>query len=559
MTDVEGSVELTIDELAAGGDGVGRDASGRVTFVAYTAPGDRIRARVTEKRKQFARAELVEVLEPSAARATAACQLFVERRCGGCQWQHVSIEGQRAAKQRIVESALRDFVGQGLEVLPILTPVPDLHWRRRARLHWQRRDHLSHAVLGLFAPRSKTLEPVAACPQLVPALDQLLPILQDRLSPGLFQEGEVDVVAGHSGSVHLAVRGPCDRSAASELVGQANIAGVVLPDEVLGEPDIELEPSVRARAEQFAQASDQGNQALCRVVADACQARSDMRVLELFAGAGNLTRVLARQGAQVEAVERLDGLLAGAEAHYAGFDLRPVLSSPEEIADWAAFCRSANRRYPAAVHVDTGMRRLGVPAGDFKQMAVGAGPLDDFELAVIMSHLACADTPKNTKNAEQRKLFEELRALVPNAPASLANSGGTFLGDDYLFDLVRPGISLYGGRAFEGGPNPMQPVVRLSARILQVQEADIGDTVGYGASHTVTRKSRIATIACGYADGFLRALGGDASRPGPVGFIAEHEVRIVGRVSMDLITLDVTDVPSHLAAGATGSKSSTTV
>ena len=184
---------------------------------------------------------------------------------------------------------------------------------------------------------------------------------------------------------------------------------------------------------------------------------------------------------------------------------------------------------------------------DFNELTTGAGPLDDFELAVIMSHLACADTPKNQKNAEQRKLFAQLRAMVPEAKASLANSGGMFLGDDYLFDLVRPGISLYGGRAFEGGRNPMQPVVRLSARILQVQEADVGDTVGYGASHTVTRKSRIATIACGYADGFLRALGGDAARPGPVGFIGEHEVRIVGRVSMDLITLDVTDVPSDLA------------
>ena len=243
----------------------------------------------------------------------------------------------------------------------------------------------------------------------------------------------------------------------------------------------------------------------------------------------------------------LDGLLTGAEVHYAGFDLRPVLSSLEEIVDWAAFCRRANRRYPAAVHVDTGMRRLGVPANDFTQLASNAGPLGDFELAVIMSHLACADTPANRKNAEQRALFEQLRAMVPDAKASLANSGGTFLGDDYLFDLVRPGISLYGGRAFEGAPNPMQPVVRLSARILQVQEADVGDTVGYGASHTVTRKSRIATIACGYADGFLRALGGDASRPGPVGFIADHEVRIVGRVSMDLITLDVTDVPNELA------------
>ena len=243
----------------------------------------------------------------------------------------------------------------------------------------------------------------------------------------------------------------------------------------------------------------------------------------------------------------LDGLLTGAENHYVGFNLRPVLSSIEEIVDWSAFCRSSNRRYPAAIHVDTGMHRLGVPAGEFRSLAAGAGPLDDFDVAVVMSHLACADVPGSAMNAAQRTLFDELRGLLPDAAASLANSGGTFLGPDYLYDLVRPGIALYGGRAFEGGPNPMQPVVKLKARILQVQETDVGDTVGYGARHTVTQPTRIATVACGYADGFLRALGGDQSRPGPVGFIGDHEVRIVGRVSMDLITLDVSNVPQDLA------------
>lgn len=243
----------------------------------------------------------------------------------------------------------------------------------------------------------------------------------------------------------------------------------------------------------------------------------------------------------------LDGLLQGAEQHYTGFNLRPVLSSISEVADWARFCRAANRRHPAAVQVDTGMHRLGIPPREFRELATGSGPLDDFDVAVVMSHLACADTPANPMNEAQRTLFEDMRALLPTAPASLANSGGTFLGPDYHYDLVRPGIALYGGRAFEGATNPMQPVVKLSARILQVQEADVGDTVGYGAGHNVTRPSRIATIACGYADGFLRALGEDAHRPGPVGLIDDYEVRIIGRVSMDLITLDVTDVPPELA------------
>ena len=243
----------------------------------------------------------------------------------------------------------------------------------------------------------------------------------------------------------------------------------------------------------------------------------------------------------------LDGLLPGAEEYYAGFNLRPVLSSSPEVADWSAYCRAAHRRFPAALHVDTGMHRLGIPPGEFADLLRAGEDSLDFEVALVMSHLACADTPSDPMNVSQKTVFDDMRKLVPGARASLANSGGTFLGPEYQYDLVRPGIALYGGRAFEGAPNPMQAVVTLSARILQIRETEAGDTVGYGASHTVSSPSRIATIACGYADGFLRALGGDASRPGPVGFIGDHEVRIVGRVSMDLITLDVTNVPVELA------------
>jgi alanine racemase len=139
-----------------------------------------------------------------------------------------------------------------------------------------------------------------------------------------------------------------------------------------------------------------------------------------------------------------------------------------------------------------------------------------------------------------------LRAKLPPAPASLSNSGGTFLGPSYHFDVVRPGIALYGGRAHEGKPNPMRTVVRLAARILQVHEVAPGETVGYGAIYKVQRPSRIATIACGYADGFLRALSVATGKAGPVGYIGDYPVPIVGRVSMDNITVDVTDVPEEL-------------
>jgi alanine racemase len=244
----------------------------------------------------------------------------------------------------------------------------------------------------------------------------------------------------------------------------------------------------------------------------------------------------------------LDGLLPGAAAHYAGFDLRPCLSSLAEVREWAAWCDAVGRRLPAALHLDTGMSRLGLSAAELDTVA---GPerelLGRFDLTLVMSHLACADLPAHPMNAEQLARFEAARRALPAAPASLANSGGVFLGPAYHFDLVRPGIALYGGRAFEGEANPMQWVVRLQARILQVRSVPSGAAIGYGASFRMPRDGRIATLACGYADGFLRALSGPTGRPGPVGFLGDHPVPVVGRVSMDLITVDVTDVPERLA------------
>ena len=247
----------------------------------------------------------------------------------------------------------------------------------------------------------------------------------------------------------------------------------------------------------------------------------------------------------------LDGLLAGAEEHYAGFDLRPVLSSLPEINDWAAFCTRQGRRRPAAIHVDTGMNRLGLPLAEFTALNNPDTPLQAFEVALVMSHLYNADDSTSPDNRKQLSVFQQALNALPDLGstprASLANSGGTFLGPDFHFDLVRPGIALYGGRAIENEPNPMQPVVRLNARILQVRTVAPGDIVGYGATFEATAPTRIATIACGYADGFLRALSGDREMLGPVGYIGEHPVRIVGRVSMDLITIDVSNVPEHLA------------
>jgi alanine racemase len=247
------------------------------------------------------------------------------------------------------------------------------------------------------------------------------------------------------------------------------------------------------------------------------------------------------------AIYILDGLLPGAEPHYAGFDLRPVLSSEPEIRDWASYCMRVGRHLPAAVQLDTGMNRLGLRPDELQRVVAEPSLLASFKMTLVMSHLACADEPANPMNEAQRVLFDRLRAKLPPAPASLSNSAGTFLGPAFHYDLVRPGIATYGGRAFEGATNPMLPVVSLSARILQLRDVSPGEKVGYGATFMVARPSRMATIACGYADGFLRALSGPSGHPGPVGYIGPHPVPVVGRVSMDLITVDVTDVPPALA------------
>lgn len=282
-------------------------------------------------------------------------------------------------------------------------------------------------------------------------------------------------------------------------------------------------------------------------IAEVAQALADEGCQTFFVATLSEARIVrtAHPGAVIYV---LDGLLPGAAAYYAGFDLRPCLSSLDEIREWAAWCDATGRRLRAALHVDTGMHRLGLSRDDVDHVASAERAVfDHFDVSLVMSHLACADTPGHPMNAEQLERFQAARRNLPPAPASLANSGGVFLGPDFHFDLVRPGISLYGGRAFDGATNPMQWVVRLQARILQVRDVQAGDPIGYGATYVAPRAARVATVACGYADGFLRALSSPTGRAGPVGYVGEHPVPVVGRVSMDLITVDVTDVPEREA------------
>ena len=245
------------------------------------------------------------------------------------------------------------------------------------------------------------------------------------------------------------------------------------------------------------------------------------------------------------------GLLKGTEPVYRALGLRPVLNSAAEIEEWAAFCSAARAKLPAAIHIDSGMNRLGLSADEVNSLASAKSLLSAFELTLLMSHLACADEPDHPKNETQRKTFDALRAKLPRAPASLANSAGILLGRAYHYDLVRPGIALYGGKASRTGANPFAPVVELAGRILQVRNVPAGETVGYGATRALKRPSRIATLAVGYADGFFRSLSVADGKQGLQVYLGPHPAPLLGRVSMDLITVDVTDVPEkHARRGA---------
>jgi alanine racemase len=254
-----------------------------------------------------------------------------------------------------------------------------------------------------------------------------------------------------------------------------------------------------------------------------------------------LGEAIALRGALPEAAEIyvLNGLAAGPAAEFQAQRVVPVLNSLGEVADWQAAARQAERRLAAALHIDTGMSRLGLPASELDALAAEPGRLEGIELGHIMSHLACADQPKHPLNAAQLAEFRAARARLPaalsTAPASLANSSGIFLGADYHFDLGRPGVALYGVNPTPGRPNPMGQVVRLQGKILQVREIDAPRTVGYGATHRAAGPTRVATVAVGYADGYLRSLSNRGSA-----WLGNQRVPVVGRVSMDLITLDVT-------------------
>ena len=234
----------------------------------------------------------------------------------------------------------------------------------------------------------------------------------------------------------------------------------------------------------------------------------------------------------------LDGLLPGLVNDYAEAGIVPVLNDAGQVEAWTAYCAANEVSPPVVVHVDTGMNRLGLSIAEAETLADESDALRAFSDALVMSHLVVSEEPAHPINAAQLAAYERIRARFPKAKSSLANSSGIFLGPAYHFDLARPGYALYGGNPTPGQPNPMRPAVQLLARVIAVREVDKAGTVGYGATARIGAGGRIATIAVGYADGYLRSL----SNRGEA-WIGPHRVPIIGRVSMDLVTLDVSSMP----------------
>lgn len=235
-----------------------------------------------------------------------------------------------------------------------------------------------------------------------------------------------------------------------------------------------------------------------------------------------------------------NGCIKGQENDFKNNGLIPIHNSLDDYQNWMSFWKSDISSAPFALHIDTGMNRLGMSASDAARIAADPA-FRSAPVLFAMSHLASADMTQSPQNERQREAFaaaaSALREAHPGLPLSLANSAGVFLGPDYCLDIVRPGISLYGGQPTSAKQLPLAPVVHLHAPILQVREVMPGENVGYGATHKVTRKSRIATVPLGYADGILTSAGNSG-----YGVLGGVKVPMVGRISMDLTTVDISGV-----------------
>ena len=245
------------------------------------------------------------------------------------------------------------------------------------------------------------------------------------------------------------------------------------------------------------------------------------------------------------AILALNGSPPGAEPLCRAHAIVPVVNSLAQLARWRAESEDARDALPLALQFDTLMSRFGLAPDDVDALAAGGIPVAPLRPTLLMSHLACADAPDDPANATQLARFraarEALRPVLGGVPASLAACSGVFLGAAFHFDMIRPGAALCGvhpgpASAAAGQPNPMRATIRLDARVAQIRRIPAGASVGYGATWTApgAAATRVATVACGYADGFLRAGGNRGAAALPDGTL----LPIIGRISMDSLTLD---------------------
>jgi alanine racemase len=267
---------------------------------------------------------------------------------------------------------------------------------------------------------------------------------------------------------------------------------------------------------------------------------------------GARVRAALAPGAQAQ-IYVLNGLQAGADPQtdYGAHGLRPVIGSEEELARWAAFAARQPAPPACAIHLDTGMNRLGFASLAALKSALARHKGEALGIALLMSHFVSSEEPDNPLNAIQIARFDEARALFRGVAASLVNSSGLFLTQRPPYDLARPGYALYGGNPTPGAPNPMKPVVTLDVAIQQTRWIEAGDSAGYNQQWTAPRRTRLATLLAGYADGLPRGAGATHGHCGAEVVIAGRRCPLVGRMSMDLCIADVTDLPEDAAhAGA---------
>ena len=242
----------------------------------------------------------------------------------------------------------------------------------------------------------------------------------------------------------------------------------------------------------------------------------------------------------------LDGFFQNSGEAYAKIDCRPVIGDLNELAEWDVFCRRTGWSGGAAIHIDTGMNRLGLTITEAQGIIprINAG---DHGITLVMSHLVSAEQLNSPINARQLTTFREIASVFSGVPASLSNSSGIFLGAQFQFDMVRPGAALYGVNPTPEADNPMQPVVELKARIVQFRNIERGETVGYGGTWTARRPTRLAIVSAGYADGYFRAASASDGTRGAEVIVAGKRCPVAGRISMDLMAVDVTDLPPNAA------------